>query len=153
MKRISLLLLAFSILFLPLLPAAAEAATGQQIVRTAKSYIGDFKYKYGAEPWNTKYRYSDCSAFVQLVFNKRHGYKLPRTSSQQAKVGKPVKKSNLRPGDLVFFDTKGNGKINHVGIYIGNGNFIHSSPINRVGISALNKGYWKDRYVTARRVL
>lgn len=153
MKRVTWLTLIIALVFLPLMPAQADAATRSQIVKTAKSYIGDFKYKFGAEPWNTNYRYADCSSFVQLVFNKRHGYKLPRTSRAQAKVGKYVKKSNLKPGDLVFFDTTGNGKVNHVGIYIGNGDFIHSSPINKVGKSALDKGYWKDRYITARRVL
>ena len=153
MKRITLLSIIFALLFMPLLPVQADAATGKQIVKTAKSYIGDFKYKLGAEPWNSKYRYSDCSSFVQLVFNKRHGYKLPRSSIQQSKVGKKVKKSKLKAGDLVFFDTTNDGKINHVGIYIGDGKFIHSSPINKVGKSDLDKGYWEDRYVTARRVL
>lgn len=132
---------------------AAPDAKGSQIVATAKSYLGDFKYKFGAEPWNTNNKYSDCSAFVQLVFNKKHGYNLPRVSRDQAKAGSSVSKSNLKAGDLVFFDTSGNGTINHVGIYIGNGDFIHSSPINEVGISNLNSGYWKDHYKSARRVL
>src|SRR5690606_16922673 len=115
------------------------------IVNTAKSYIGKFTYKYGAEPWNTNYRYSDCSAFVQLVYNKKHGFNLPRTSRNQAKAGKFVSKSNLKAGDLVFFDTNNDGIINHVGIYIGNGQFIHSSPTNKVGINNLNTGYWKTK--------
>lgn len=124
-----------------------------RIVSTAKSYIGDFRYKFGAEPWNTGNRYSDCSAFIQLVYNKKHGYDLPRTSRAQAKAGKYVSKSNLKPGDLVFFDTDNNGSINHVGIYIGSGDFIHSSPINKVGKSDLSSGYWKNHYKTARRVI
>ena len=131
----------------------APTAKASEIIATAKSYIGKFEYDWGAEPWNTNYKKSDCSAFVQLVFNKKHGYDLPRTSKQQSKEGSYVSKSNLKPGDLVFFDTTDNGEINHVGIYIGDGDFIHSSPINKVGISNLNKGYWKDKYETARRVL
>mgnify|MGYP001299845066 CR=1 FL=1 len=123
------------------------------IIATAKSYLGDFKYKFGAEPWNTNYRYSDCSAFVQLVFNKHHGYNLPRVSRDQAKVGTYVSKANLQPGDLVFFDTNNDGKINHVGIYLGNGEFIHSAPSNNVGINNLNTSFWKNHYETARRVL
>ena len=133
--------------------SASQAVTGSAIVKTAKSYLGKFTYKYGAEPWNTNYKYSDCSAFVQLVYNRNHGFKLPRTSVSQAKQGKAVAKSNLQPGDLVFFDTNGDGKINHVGIYIGGGDFIHSSPANKVGINTLNSGYWKNKYKTARRVL
>lgn len=132
---------------------SAPNAKASEIISTAKKYKGDFKYKWGAEPWNTNYKYSDCSSFVQLVFNKKHGYDLPRTSRNQAKEGSHVKKSNLKPGDLVFFDTSDDGEINHVGIYIGNGDFIHSSPINEVGISNLNSGYWEDHYETARRVL
>jgi len=126
---------------------------GAAIVNTAKSYLGKFTYKWGAEPWNTNYKYSDCSAFVQLVYNRNHGFKLPRTSASQAKQGKSGSKSNLQPGALVFFDTTGDGKVNHVGIYIGGGDFIHSSPANKVGINTLNSGYWKSKYKTARRVL
>jgi cell wall-associated NlpC family hydrolase len=133
--------------------SGTKAVTGAAIVKTAKSYLGKFTYKYGAEPWNTNYKYSDCSAFVQLVYNRNHGFKLPRTSAAQAKQGKFVSKSNLQPGDLVFFDTDNNGSINHVGIYIGGGDFIHSSPANKVGINTLNSGYWKSKYKTARRVL
>jgi len=128
-------------------------ATASEIIATAKSYLGDFDYKFGAEPWTTDNKYSDCSAFVQLVFNKDHGYDLPRTSIKQSKEGTYVAKSNLKPGDLVFFDTNGDGTINHDGIYIGNGEFIHSAPSNDVGINNLNSGYWEDHYVTARSVL
>lgn len=129
------------------------SSKASRIIATAKSYKGDFKYKWGAEPWNTGYRYSDCSSFVQLVFNKKHGFNLPRTSKAQSKVGKYVSKSNLKAGDLVFFDTDTNGSVNHVGIYIGNGDFIHSSPVNKVGTNDLNSGWWEDHYVTARREL
>jgi|HigsolmetaAR203D_1030402.scaffolds.fasta_scaffold00786_8 cell wall-associated NlpC family hydrolase len=134
-------------------PSAPAGSTASAIVTTALAYKGAFTYKFGAEPWNTNYKYSDCSAFVQLVFNKIHGFNLPRTSIKQSKEGKYVAKANLQAGDLVFFDTNGDGTINHVGIYIGNGEFIHSSPSNKVGINNLNTGYWKNHYVTARRVL
>ncbi|TLS51167.1 NlpC/P60 family protein [Paenibacillus antri] len=153
MKRITLLGLMCLLSVMLAVPQASAAASGTRIAATAKTYLGDFKYKFGAEPWNSRYKYSDCSSFVQLVFNKRHGYHLPRTSRSQAKKGKYVSKSNLKKGDLVFFDTNDDGKINHVGIYIGNGDFIHSSPVNRVGKSDLSSGWWKKHYVTARRVL
>ena len=127
--------------------------SASEIIATAKSYLGRIEYKYGAEPWNTNYQFTDCSAFVKLVFEKIHGYTLPRTSKQQATVGTFVAKANLEPGDLVFFDTTGNGEINHVGIYIGDGEFIHASTSNKVGINNLNTGYWNNHYVTARRML
>ncbi len=123
------------------------------IVSTAKSYKGDFKYDWGAEPWNTNYKKADCSSYMELVFRK-HDIDLPRTSRQQAKEGTYVSKKNLKPGDLVFFDTNDNGSINHVGLYIGGGDFIHASPIfDGVGVSDINSNYWSDHYVTARNVL
>lgn len=127
------------------------AATGQEIASRADNYLGDFTYKFGAEPWNTNYRYSDCSSYTKLVF-MREGVYLPRTSREQSKMGSYVSKSKLVKGDLVFFDTNQDGSINHVGIYMGNGRFIHSSTVNKVGYSNLTYGYWEDRYVTARRV-
>ena len=127
--------------------------TRSKIVSTAKSYKGDFDYDWGAEPWNTNYKKADCSSYMELVFRK-HGIDLPRTSREQAKEGTYVKKSNLKPGDLVFFDTNDNGSINHVGLYIGGGDFIHASPIfDGVGVSDINSNYWSDHYVTARNVL
>nr|WP_274388709.1 SH3 domain-containing C40 family peptidase [Paenibacillus antri] len=133
--------------------SSTSSASQSAIVKTAKSYKGDFDYKWGAEPWNTNNKYADCSSYMQLIFRK-HDIELPRTSRQQAKEGTYVKKSNLKPGDLVFFDTNDNGSINHVGLYIGGGDFIHASPIfDGVGISDINSNYWSDHYVTARNVL
>ena len=77
---------------------------------------------------------------------------LPRTSQSQAKLGIPVAKEDLRSGDLVFFNTSGNG-ISHAGIYLGDNQFAHSSSSKGVRISKLSETYYKDRYVTARRVV
>ena len=134
--------------------AGSTSKSRSAVVAKAKSYKGDFKYKWGAEPWTTNNKYTDCSALMQLIF-RQFGIDLPRTSREQAKVGKSVKKSELKQGDLVFFDTTGNGKINHVGIYIGNNEFLHASPIFKdgVGISKLNSSYWSKHYETARSVL
>lgn len=145
--KITPTLLAGSLLF----GTFAFAATGQEIASRADNYLGDFKYKFGAEPWNTGYKYSDCSAYTKLVF-QREGVYLPRSSREQAKMGRYVAKRNIVKGDLVFFDTNNDRRINHVGIYMGNGRFIHSSPVNKVGFSKLNSGFWEDAYVTARRV-
>jgi N-acetylmuramoyl-L-alanine amidase len=98
----------------------------------------------------------DCSGYVQYVF-KQFGINLERVAADQAGQGTKVSKANLKPGDVVFFDTNGkNNYINHVGIYIGNGNFIHASSGSskrKVVISDLSEGFYADAYMTARRFL
>lgn len=96
----------------------------------------------------------DCSGFVKYVF-KKFGVTLNRVSAQQATQGIKVKKADLQPGDIVFFDTNGGrNRINHVGMYIGSGKFIQaSSERNSVIISDLTGGYYANTYMTARRVL
>lgn len=105
-----------------------------------------------------KYKYSgtttdgfDCSGFTQYVFRKL-GIELNRSSKDQAIQGKKVAKDDLRPGDLVFFNTNGKG-ISHVGIYVGDGKFAHASTSKGVRISALTEKYYVNKYVTARRVM
>ncbi|WP_314591088.1 C40 family peptidase [Paenibacillus terrigena] len=94
----------------------------------------------------------DCTGFILYVLKKFNVTDLPRTSQSQAKVGTPVAKKNLRTGDLVFFDTLGTG-VSHAGIYIGDNQFAHSSSSKGVRISKLSDTYYKDRYITARRVV
>ncbi|ASA26567.1 C40 family peptidase [Paenibacillus donghaensis] len=93
----------------------------------------------------------DCSGFTKYVFTKM-GLSLPRTSKAQYNVGTTVSKSKLRSGDLVFFNTLGNG-ISHVGIYVGNGKFAQSSSSRGVTITSLSQAYWANRYVGAKRVM
>lgn len=93
----------------------------------------------------------DCSGFTSYVF-KSIGLTLPRTSQAQYSVGTAVSKSNLRSGDLVFFNTSGRG-VSHVGIYVGNGKFAQSSSSQGVIISSLSQAYWANRYVGAKRVM
>ncbi len=122
----------------------------QQIVDYSKKLQG-IRYVYGGS--TTKG--FDCSGFVSYVF-KKHGITLDRTSRGMGKGGTPVKKADLQPGDLVFFDTNGglNG-ITHVGIYIGSNKFIHaSSYLNRkVTISSLGDKYYSKTYMCARDYL
>lgn len=93
----------------------------------------------------------DCSGFTKYVF-KNVGLTLPRTSKAQYNVGTAVSKSKLRSGDLVFFNTLGNG-VSHVGIYVGNGKFAQSSSSHGVTITSLSNSYWANRYVGAKRVM
>lgn len=94
----------------------------------------------------------DCSAFVQRTFREQFGLELPRSTSQQRSSGQFVSRSKLRTGDLVLFTSEGaTGR--HIGIYIGNNQFVHASSSRGVRISNLDSPYWDKRYNTARRVL
>ena len=117
-----------------------------KLVKDAKRYLGT-RYRYGG----TTKKGIDCSAFVKAVF-KKNGKNLPRTSRQQAKVGKHVKKKDLKIGDLVFFAK--HKTVSHVGMFIGNDKFIHaSSGAKKVTITRLSKAYYKSHYKGARRVI
>jgi cell wall-associated NlpC family hydrolase len=94
----------------------------------------------------------DCSAFVLTVFKKALDIDLPRTSIMQSTVGEEVPRENLQFGDLVFFNTMGR-RISHVGIYLGESVFAHSSSSGGVKTSSLNEDYYNGRFVTARRVI
>ena len=93
----------------------------------------------------------DCSALTQQAYRDLYGLRLPRTTEDQAKVGKRVSKRRLRAGDLVFFKTGWSTR--HVGVYIGDGMFVHSSASSGVVKSSLATEYWKDRYWRSRRIL
>lgn len=93
----------------------------------------------------------DCSAFVQRTFREQFGLELPRSTNEQRDIGKSVSRSDLRTGDLVLFRAGSTGR--HVGIYIGNDQFVHASTSSGVTISNLSEPYWKKRYNQARRVL
>lgn len=96
----------------------------------------------------------DCSGLT-LYACKQNGITIPRTSIEQSKAGVPVPRSALQPGDLVFFDTskQRRGYVNHVGIYMGDGKFIHaSSAKKRVIVTSLDAPFYKSRYKGARRV-
>lgn len=94
----------------------------------------------------------DCSGFVRFVFGQAWDVDLPRTSLAQSKISAPLKVRDLEKGDLVFYNTR-RRKFSHVGIYIGNNQFIHSpSPGGRVRIESMSLAYWKKRYNGARRV-
>jgi cell wall-associated NlpC family hydrolase len=118
----------------------------ERMLRTASSQIGTPYRSGGCNP-NTGF---DCSGFTTWVFN-RYGINLPRSSREQYQVGKEVAKNSLRKGDLVFFRSRRG--INHVGIYLENGQFIHSASNGKtVIISHLEEDYWRTHYAGGRRV-
>ncbi|MFS0825449.1 C40 family peptidase [Pseudomonas phoenicis] len=96
----------------------------------------------------------DCSGLVQYAFNDVANVDLPRTSSAMAQGhGVKVAKSDLKPGDLIFFNIKSR-RVNHVAIYLGNDRFIHAPRRGKkVSIDTLKKPYWQQHYVVAKRVL
>jgi hypothetical protein len=94
----------------------------------------------------------DCSGFVAQVYKKLAGVRLPHSAAAQFQWGRPVSLKNLRPGDLVFFQTEGRS-ISHVGISIGGNQFIHASLSHGVTISSLREDYYAKRFRGARRLL
>lgn len=117
----------------------------QAILSTAKSYTG-VPYLWGG----TTPSGFDCSGFTQYVFEK-NGITLPRTSNQQYQTGTSVSFNSLIPGDLVFFNFNSGSVVSHVGIYLGDGQFISATS----GKGVITYGftpYWKNAYVGAKRV-
>ncbi len=106
------------------------------------------RYRRGG---NTK-KGVDCSGFVKNVFKDAFSFALPRTSREQFTLGDTVSPSELKTGDLVFFKSK-KKRINHVGIYLGNGQFVHSARKLGVSIASLANSYYHKRFAGAKRIL
>lgn len=125
----------------------AEAATVEELKQTATQYIGA-PYKYGGTNISSGI---DCSGYTRYVFSKL-GIELDRSSKGQYGQGTAVSKKDLQPGDLVFFNTSGKG-VSHVGIYLGDNQFISATTSQGVKIDNLNDPYyWGSRYIGAKRV-
>ena len=125
--------------------------SADKIIQYAKSLLGK-KYVWADEGPNT----FDCSGFTWYVYKNIAKISLPRSSKEQGAYGTYINKENLQPADLVFFDTVGakDNVISHVGIYIGNNQFIHaSSGQGKVVISQLDSNYYSKAFVNGRRVL
>jgi cell wall-associated NlpC family hydrolase len=120
------------------------------VIAATKSLLGT-PYVWGGEsPQEGGF---DCSGLTQYVF-KQVGYSLNRISSEQAKQGTYVSRDNLQPGDLVFYSFEATENINHVGIYIGGGQMIHSPKTGDVvKTTDMTTSYWETRLVTARRII
>ncbi|WP_276353324.1 C40 family peptidase [Cohnella caldifontis] len=132
-------------------PAPSRAsATAGKVIQHAKDLKGTTHYAYGV---NQAPALMDCSAFTKYVFGQE-GISLKWGTRYQKDAGAFVDRGGLQPGDLVFFRVGSSTEIGHVGIYLGDGQFIHNSPsFDGVGISSMTTGYWSTRYVTGRRVI
>jgi cell wall-associated NlpC family hydrolase len=148
-------------------PVAAEGARVDALVASTRSTVETVwhgaqdlaiyalgmigvDYRYGGE---TPEDGLDCSGLVRHVFQQVTGVTLPRTSKELARVGKDVKRADLKPGDLVFFNTR-RFAFSHVGIYLGDDRFIHAPRTGaEVEIAELDNAYWRKHFNGARRLV
>lgn len=126
---------------------ADEAVMGDLILQ-AMSLMG-IAYRFGG---NSPVNGFDCSGFVRYVFQRSVGVNLPRTAAEQARMGREIARSDLRPGDIVFFNTRG-FSYSHNGLYIGNGKFVHAPRTGKnIEISNMSSSYWSGRFNGGRRI-
>lgn len=119
-----------------------------ELVVTAIGFLG-VPYRRGGNSAETGF---DCSGFVRAIYNQTIGLMLPRRAVEQAAATEPVARADLKPGDLVFFNTMRRA-FSHVGIYVGEGKFIHSPRTgSQVRVEDMNGSYWQRRFDGARRV-
>jgi cell wall-associated NlpC family hydrolase len=121
------------------------SSISNDIISKGKQYIG-VPYKFGAKTGNTNS--FDCSSFTQYLYGL-NDITIPRESIEQSRAGTYVPRSQLKPGDLVFFYSP----VHHVAIYIGNGKILHTYGDPGVTITDLDSGWWDEHYTTARRVI
>lgn len=169
MKKITSPFLFFSALFTVLCfstsaqaSLSSKAATKSQILQQKKIYLNSsqtnaaMKVNQVYRDWvGTRYRLGgttkagiDCSAFVREAMGRAFNVQLPRSTAEQKHVGRAISRAELRAGDLVFFRNN-----HHVGVYIGDGKFVHASSSKGVTTSSLNNSYWAKNYTQSRRVM
>ncbi|MCF6138782.1 S-layer homology domain-containing protein [Pseudalkalibacillus berkeleyi] len=147
LKRTLTVFTAVIMAFLLVSPSAFASSKGDKVSSIAHQYIGT-PYKYGG----TTPSGFDCSGFLQYVYNKID-VSIPRTSAAQSDYGTAVSKSNLQPGDLVYFSNTYKPGVSHSGVYVGDGKFIHASSSGVKKSSINDPYYWGDKYTGARRVI
>lgn len=127
-----------------------ELPTLDSLLVRGFSLIGT-PYRFGGSSTQTGF---DCSGFIGYLFREEAGIKLPRSTREMIKLDAPrVARHDLQPGDLIFFADR--GRVNHAGIYIGDGEFIHSASRRSGGVRVdkLSSRYWDSRYLLAKRVI
>jgi cell wall-associated NlpC family hydrolase len=129
------------------LPALADS-----ILERGKSLIGT-RYRFGGTSTKSGF---DCSGFIGYLFREEAGMSLPRSSREMINIDAPlVKRTDLEPGDLLFFSTAGRGRVSHAAIYLGDNQFIHSSSRRSGGVrvDSLDDTYWSKTFIEAKRAL
>lgn len=120
-----------------------------ELVKTVRRFLG-VPYRWGGEDRNNGF---DCSGLTMVSY-RLNGLNLPRNSRMQFKAGRYVAKKNLQKGDLVFFATKGGKRVTHVGMYVGNGKFIHAPRTGKtVRVASLSNKFWRNTYAGGRAYL
>ena len=128
---------------------ASVADRTSELVFTAMGFLG-VPYKRGGNDAESGF---DCSGFVRSIYERTVGLVLPRLAKDQAAATQPIDRKDLQPGDLVFFNTMKRA-FSHVGIYVGEGKFIHSPrPGAHVRVEHMEQSYWARRFDGARRVV
>jgi cell wall-associated NlpC family hydrolase len=129
------------------LPVLADS-----ILERGKSLIGT-RYRFGGTSTKSGF---DCSGFIGYLFREEAGMSLPRSSREMINIDAPlVKRTDLEPGDLLFFSTAGRGRVSHAAIYLGDNQFIHSSSRRSGGVrvDSLDDTYWSKTFIEAKRAL
>lgn len=146
-----------------LFTCALLAALGSANVHASGDRLSNFRIAAAVEALvtvGTPYRYGgtspdtgfDCSGLVAHVYEQAWGLSLPRRTEEQRAIGHPIKLAELEPGDLVFYNTR-RRPYSHVGIYLGDGNFVHAPRRGqRVRVESINTRYWRKRFNGARRL-
>lgn len=132
-------------------PNIVDAASSRagNLLNSGFKYLG-IRYRFGGNTAQTGF---DCSGLVRRVFMDALGLNLPRTAHEMSALGKQINQTDLKPGDLVFFNTM-RRTFSHVGIYVGEDRFLHSpSTGGRVRVDNLSGTYWRKRFTGARRVV
>lgn len=136
--------------------AAVETSPGHHHATGGASEVADYARSFVGTPYRTggaSRKGMDCSGLVMTVY-KEFNVDLPRRSIDQSHVGRTVARGSVQPGDLVFFKTSNRNPVTHVGIYLGDGQFIHASTgARRVRVDELGSDYFRRRFVVAKRVL
>ncbi len=126
----------------------SQSLERQEVIEAARSMLG-VPYRYGGSSPSHGF---DCSGLVQYAHSQA-GIEVPRTTGEQYRAALPIRRQALRPGDLVFFRTHKQRFVSHVGIYLGNGKFIHApSSGKQVSIASLKDDYWRKRYTSGGRM-
>lgn len=149
-KKAVLSFIAFLLFFSmsPFMSAKTEAATiGESIVAYGKKFMG-VPYVFGG----TTPSGFDCSGFVQYIYKNAAGISLPRTTDQQYNVGTTVDKSDLQPGDLVFYANTYKKGISHVGVYAGDNMVLNATSSNGIALVSMDNSYWGPKYAGSKRV-